>query len=1017
VNPAAGDSAPAALPNREALAGSLTRLAPWAREQGVLDALPRWLSTAADPAAGAANLEALLASGWDPTPALVEPLVRICGASQALASVLLSVSGVDAAWLDRALATEAVSPSEHVAELSAAAGSFDSADVPALLRRHKRRHVLRIGGRDLLGIASVGDTVRELSALAEGASEVVVRHARAQVARDYGGFVATDRLRFVVLGMGKLGGRELNFSSDIDLVYLFDGGRNQSSGGPRGALGASSFATRMAELVTRVLSEVSDEGFVFRVDLRLRPEGQNGPIINSLAGAIAYYESLGQTWERAAMLKARPIAGDLDLGWTFLEEIRPFIYRRFLDFTTVEEIEEMKAKVDSRHARSRLDRDVKLGPGGIREVEFIAQALQLVHGGRDRRLRRRSTLETLHALADLGLLERGEAGTLSAAYLFLRDVEHKLQIVHERQTQLIPADPDEERLLARRLGYHLRAIPDPGPLQDGVTSEVLRFRVDLRRHRHAARRSFEQLFFGARSEISREADDEVVSLLETLEDRHAAESRLARMGFADAPAAVANLRRLRDGPRFAPASPRRKKALFALAPALLAAIRKASDPDQALLHMAEFISAIGARTSFLALLEQNPETLRLLVGLFGSSRYLSNFFLRHPELLDNLVRADVAVVRKDRHSLRTGLHSVLASANDYETELDALRRFHNEELLRIGVNDIHGLLEAADVEEELSALAEVCLEGALDIATRALAERHGDPPGRFAVIGMGKLGRRALTYNSDLDLIFVYDGTRESASGLTVREYYTKLAQRLLVVLQLTTNEGYVYKIDTRLRPSGSHGPLVSPLDAFREYHRTSSALWERQALISARGAAGDRSLIDEVERVIEGFVYGKGLSVEDVAEIARLRSRMEHELARESADRWDLKTGRGGMVDVEFVTEALQLRHGHDHPRARCRRTEDALDALRAEGLLEEAHHRGLLDGYRFLRRVESRLRIERDQAVHSLEHEDSKLAALARRIGYDGPDAGAGLLRDVKATRERIRRIYEHYFGAPGG
>ncbi|HSD11484.1 MAG TPA: DUF294 nucleotidyltransferase-like domain-containing protein, partial [Candidatus Binatia bacterium] len=433
--------------------------------------------------------------------------------------------------------------------------------------------------------------------------------------------------------------------------------------------------------------------------------------------------------------------------------------------------------------------------------------------------------------------------------------------------------------------------------------------------------------------------------------------------------------------------------------------------------MAEFISAIGARTSFLALLEQNPETLRLLVGLFGSSRYLSNFFLRHPELLDNLVRADLAVVRKDRAALEGSLESVLASAHDYETELDALRRFHNEELLRIGVNDIHGLLEAPDVEEELSALAEVCLDGALEIALRALAERHGEPPGRFAAIGMGTLGRRALSYNSDLDLIFVYDGAHTSAAGLTVREYYTKLAQRLMVVLQLTTREGYVYKIDTRLRPSGSHGPLVSSLDGFREYHRLSSALWERQALISARGVSGDRSLIDEVEGVTEGFVYGKGLSVEDAAEIARLRSRMEHELARESAGRWDLKTGRGGMVDVEFVTEALQLRHGHDHPRVRLRKTEEALDALRAEGLLEEAHHRGLVDGYRFLRRVESRLRIERDQAVHSLEHEDSKLAALARRIGYDGPDAGARLLRDVQTTRERIRRIYEHHFLAPPG
>jgi len=247
---------------------------------------------------------------------------------------------------------------------------------------------------------------------------------------------------------------------------------------------------------------------------------------------------------------------------------------------------------------------------------------------------------------------------------------------------------------------------------------------------------------------------------------------------------------------------------------------------------------------------------------------------------------------------------------------------------------------------------------------------------------------------------------------LGVHEYCTKLAQRLLVVLQLTTREGYVYKIDTRLRPSGSHGPLVSSLAAFREYHRTSSALWERQALVSARGATGDRSLIAEAESVIEAFVYGKSLSVDDVAEIARLRARMEQELARESAERWDLKTGRGGLVDVEFVTEMLQLRFGHEHPKVRARRTEEALDALRAEGILDEQHHRGLVEGYRFLRRVESRLRLERDQAVYALDRRDPKLAALARRLGYERDEAAARLLADLESTRETIRRIYARFF-----
>jgi [glutamine synthetase] adenylyltransferase / [glutamine synthetase]-adenylyl-L-tyrosine phosphorylase len=1003
------------LPNAEAVRFAHRRLVPWAVERGIADDLGPWFSRAADPAAAGANFEALLAAGWNPKPSLVEPLLRVCGASQVLAAVLKSVPGVDADWFERALGVVALSPAEHVAAFREACGAASVVDVPALLRRHKRRQVLRIGARDLLGLASVGETVRELSSLAEAATEIAVSHARLQVAREYGGFEAGDGLRFVVLGMGKLGGEELNFSSDVDLVYLFDGGRRESSGGERGKAGGTSFATRLAEIVTRTLSEVTGEGFVFRVDLRLRPEGQNGPIVNSLGGAITYYESMGQTWERAAMLKARPIAGDRGFGLSFLDEIAPFVYRRFLDFDTVEEIEAMKRKVDGSRSHTRLDRDVKLGPGGIREVEFIAQALQLVHGGRDQRLRSRSTLATLRALADLGLLDRGDSASLSEAYLFLRDVEHKLQIVHERQTQVIPQDAEEERLLARRLGYHLRMAPSAS--RDGpAPTEVERFRADLGRYRAAVRRSFEELFFGARSEIRREAGEDVVALLETLERDTAAEARLAAMGFADPQAAVANLLRLREGPPFAPASARRKKALFALAPALLGAIRKASDPDQALAHMAELISAIGARTSFLALLEQNPETLKLLVGLFGASRYLSNFFLRHPELLDSLVRADLAVVRKDPASLEEGLASLLAAASDYETELDTLRRFHNEELLRIGVNDIHGLLEASQVEEELSLLADVCLGGALDVARKSLAERHGIPPGRFAVIGMGKLGRRALSYNSDLDLIFVYDGTRDAASGIGVHEYYTKLAQRLMVVLQLTTREGYVYKIDTRLRPSGSHGPLVSSLEAFREYHRTASALWERQALISARGAAGDRSLIAEVESVTENFVYGHGLAASDVAEIARMRARMEHELARESTGRWDLKTGRGGLVDVEFVTEMLQLRHGHEHPRVRRRRTEDALDALRDERLLDGEHHRVLLNDYRFLRRVESRLRIERDQAVHALDPGDAKLASLARRLGYDGMDAAERLLQDLASTRERIRAVYDHHFGTAG-
>jgi glutamate-ammonia-ligase adenylyltransferase len=996
----------AGAPNAAEASRALERLSPWAARHGVEAHFAEWLSRAADPAAAAANFEMLLGAGWEPAADLVEPLLRIVGASQVLATSLVSLD-IDEPMLRRMLATEAVTTGEHVTELESASGTAQMPSVSTLLRRHKRRHVLRIGARDLLGLANVEETVRELSELAEGSAEIALRHARSLVAADYGDFSPHDRLRFVVFAMGKLGGRELNFSSDIDLIYLYDGGRQTTSGGERGTIGGNAAATRIAEIVTRTLSEVTDDGFVFRVDLRLRPDGQNGPIVNSFGAAMTYYEALGQTWERAAMLKARPIAGDADLGAAFLSEIHPFVYRRFLDFNTVEEIEEMKKKVDSSLSRERSDRDVKLGFGGIREIEFVVQALQLVHGGRDQRLQKRSTIETLRALAELSLLESGQAAALAEAYRYLRDVEHKLQIVHERQTQRIPEDSDGVRLLARRLSYHLRSR------QDGSrVDEIAAFRADLHRHRAVVRHAFSRLFVSPRAEIRRDADEEVVDLLQHLEDRDAT-VQLAAMGFREPASAVGHLLRLRDGPRFSPASPRRKKALYALAPALLAAIRKASDPDQALLHMAEFISAIGARSSFLALLEQNPETLRLLVGLFGSSDYLSSFFVRHPELLDNLVRADLALVRKDRTALEADLAGLLGVAEDYEAELDALRRFRNEELLRIGVNDIHGLLEPADVEAELSRLAEVCLAGALLVAAGSLKERYGDSPGRFAVIALGKLGRSAITYNSDLDLIFVYDANgSEAQRGPAPHEYFTKLAQRLVVVLQITTREGYVYKIDTRLRPSGSHGPLVSSLDAFREYHRTSSALWERQALISARGVAGDVSLIAATEAVAQGFVFGRGLDEKEVAEIARMRRRMEQELAREEAGHVDLKTGRGGLVDVEFIAEMLVLRHGHERPSVRQRRTEEALDALRDVGALAADDHGALVQGYRFLRRVESRLRIERDQAVHTLNPTDSRLGSLARRLGYAGDGAERRLLADVEATRERVRTIFDRLF-----
>jgi glutamate-ammonia-ligase adenylyltransferase len=966
----------------------------------------------AEPARALANLEALVAGGGEVSPEIFEPLLGLFGGSQSLASTVLRLGAEGLDWFRLSLGIRAVSAERHVAELlegiARSGGSLSSEEVPAVLRRYKQRQVLRIGARDLLGLASVEETMREISSLAEGAIEVALRHARARVVEDYGEFDQQE-LRFAVLAMGKLGGAELNFSSDVDLVYLYSGGGAESRGGRRGRASPQAWAAKLAEILTRSLSERSPDGFVFRVDLRLRPDGQSGPIVNSLGAALAYYEAWGQTWERAAMLKARPIAGDPELGRRFLSEVSPFVYRRYLDFTTLEDIQEMKARVAREHSRERLERNVKLGPGGIRDVEFVVQVLQLIHGGRDPRLRVRSTLEALRAIAAAGVVDPPEAEALAAAYSFLRDVEHKLQIVHERQTHSLPENPREERLLARRLGLHRDpAAPGDGP----EPPETRRLRAELERHRSAVRRSFEKLFFGARERIQRHVDEESTAVLQLLDDPEAARRAVARMGFRDPDMAVYDLRRLRDGGA-ARASARRRRALLELAPALFSEIRRTSDPDLALHHMAEFVAAVGARTSFLLLLRENPETLRLLAGLFGSSRFLSSFFVRHPELLDSLVRADLARVHKDRATLEAELASLLAAAPDYESSLDALRRFRNEEFLRIGVNDIHGSLDFDEVAEQLSDLAEACLAAALRIAEGALRERLGPLPGRFGIVGMGTLGARELNYNSDLDLVFVYDAPEPPPEALVPHEAYTRLAQRLITVLQLTTREGYVYKIDMRLRPSGSAGPLVSSLEAYRRYHRTASALWERQALIRARGVAGDRTLLEEVERIREEFVYGRGLSRAEVAEIARIRNRMEHELARENPRRWNLKTGRGGLVDVEFLVQMLQLRHGREEPAVRCRRTQEALRALRAAGFLSEGDFRVIDEGYRFLRRVENALRLERELPVEVLEQEAAPF--VARRLGFGGdPEtAGRALLEELERVRESIREVYQRHFG----
>ena len=479
---------------------------------------------------------------------------------------------------------------------------------------------------------------------------------------------------------------------------------------------------------------------------------------------------------------------------------------------------------------------------------------------------------------------------------------------------------------------------------------------------------------------------------------------------------------VRDGSGASPPSPRRLKVMRDLMPALMKTILDSGEPQQALHHMAEFGRRIGARTGFLTLLAENPKTTRLLIDLFANSRFLSDLFVNRPELLDSLIRVDLTRIAKTRVEMREEVNASIGEALDIEDKLDRLRRYRVEEFIRLGLHDLGGELGLDESIAQLTGLAEACLDAALTLARGELDRQYGPPAmGRFAVLAMGKLGEAQLDYHSDLDLVFLYDSpeateTRSGPGGrVGAHEYYVKLGQRVIAYLSAPTREGIAYQLDMRLRPSGRSGPLVSSLEAFHRYHEAGSQLWERQALIRARFVAGDPRLGAEAEAIAERFAYQGNFSPEDLSEIDGLRMRMERELAREDGSRFDVKSGRGGLIDVEFLVQMLQLRFGGEHAGLRQRDTLGAAAALRELRLLGARDYRILVEGYTFLRRLGHRLRLERDHESHVLEREPGRLRAVALALSYEERgrrSPGAALLRDYEKRRERIRACYERFF-----
>ena len=1006
-------------------------------DPGLVTTLARQALTTADPDQALNNLERLsgTADKTDLPIILIDQtsagqLLTILGASPFLSGILCRrahfFSGLFRKNQIRGTKTE----EQMCTELRGLIA--DDADTAALkqgLRIYKAQEMLRIGGRDLCGLAELEEVTDELSSLAAATLQRAYEVCSRQLQAEYGvplldseEGVPAGEAEFTILGMGKFGGRELNFSSDVDLIYFYSSDRGQTTGmndpvrGQRNCISLHQYFVKLAEMISKAIGQATEDGFVFRVDLRLRPEGNSGEMANSLAAGEIYYESWGQSWERSAMLKARPVAGSKTLGEQLLKRLEPFIYRRHLDYAMIDDIKLMKQKIDRSLSREKEgELNLKLGYGGIREIEFFIQALQLINAGKNPHLRERNSLQALQLLCLEKLISVEERDNLSAAYRFLRTVEHRIQVVHEQQTHNLPTRPKELTALARRCGF----------------THTDTFMACLQQHRDKVTAVFRDLFYTSEEELPSQISPAVAILFDVNADPDLCMDILEEKGFRPPENAYESLKVLRQGGTKSYLTERARRQLDRIAPLLFQEVLHSPDPPMALANMEKFLEACRrARGTYYSLLAENPEIIKILVSLFATSQFLSRNFIQHPEVLDSLVSRSYARDVKEPEELTAELSGHLGNASHYEDKLNTLRRFRNEEFLRIALNDIDGHTPQGQTTRQLSLVADVCLQQALVMAREELLERYGLPicqednvchEAEFAIVGMGKLGGMELNYHSDLDIIFIYEGEGETrpAEGTdpnrfrpqTNQQYFVRLAQRIISILTLITQEGYVYQIDTRLRPSGNQGPLVSSLPAYREYHGGSAAPWERQALIKARVAAGPAKLAASYEALTAEIVYERPLPDNLAEEIYRLRQRMEKELGKENEKHLNIKTGRGGMVDVEFIAQYLQLRHGKEKPALRCRNTVDALSLLQSENLISPLDYENLATGYKFLRRLENKLRLVHDQSVNELTADPTALAKLARHLGYPDTSGHPATLfqEDYARTTQVIREIFD--------
>ncbi len=904
-------------------------------------------------------------------------------------------AGPDAV-LDEALAAAAPVPGRPQAETMTA------------LRAARRRVALATALADIGGAWDLERVTGALSRFADAAVGSALATllweaaARGEIALADGDAPA-DRAGLFVLGLGKLGAFELNYSSDIDLIAFYDPERLNYTG----RQSPPQFYVRTVREMVAMLESRTRDGYVFRTDLRLRPDPGSTPLAVSVRAAEAYYESTGQNWERAALIKARTVAGDREAGRGFLRMLEPFLWRKSLDFAAIEDIHSIKRQINAHRGGGAIrvaGHNVKLGRGGIREIEFFAQTQQLIWGGRVPALRTAATCDTLRALAAEDRISREAADELIESYRYLRRVEHRLQMVDDRQTHSIPEEPAAFARIARFLGT---AGPDA-------------FAAELTRHLARVEGHYAHLFEEAPSlsgpgNLVFTGGEDDPDTLETLRG----------MGFADVSMIADRVRTWHRGRARATRSARARELLTELVPALLQALSRTANPDAAFRNFDQFLMALPAGVQLFSLFLANPGLLELVAEIMGSAPRLAGNLAARPSLLDGVLTGHFNGPIEDRAALADGLAEALAPARDYEDTLDRSRRFANDHKFKVGIQILKGRLDCDAAGRALTDLADAVIARLYDVTRADMERKHGrvgGAPGRdMCVIALGKLGGREITENSDLDLLFLYDdpppgadangaNASDGARPLPASQYFARLSQQLITAISAPTAEGKLYEVDMRLRPSGNAGPIATSLEGFRQYQAGAAWTWEHMALTRARVVAGPDALAAAATDAIRAVLTAARDPERLRADVADMRGRLAR--GHPAASMWDVKYASGGLIDVEFIAQYLQLRHAAEAPEVLDTATAGALGKLAAAGRLDPETAKSLVRAGRLWRTIQGMLRFTYEGAFSEEAAPAGLKAALARAAEAEDFDALTALM---ERTAREVRETFTALIGDP--